>query len=84
MRSYDISSSKFSPALLDKKKKKSYLLLNSIWPHQKTHTQENDFCCLEEIFLKSHRSVVKKKKKVLLVNQLKNKHEYSFVTHLKP
>lgn len=45
MRSYDISSSNFSSALLDKKKKKMFADLQR-WPYQKTHTYENDFCCL--------------------------------------
>ena len=46
------------------------------------HTYENDFCCLK----KSISQVINKHglKKVLCVNQLRNKYKYSLVSLLKP
>ena len=46
------------------------------------HTYENNFCCLK----KSISQVINKHglKKVLCVNQLRNKYKYSLVSLLKP
>lgn len=83
MRSYDISSSKFSPALLDKKKKK-VICCSTAFGHIRRLTRRRMIAVALKKYFLNHTEVWLKKKKVLLVNQLKNKHEYSFVTHLKP
>lgn len=58
MRSYNISSGKFPPALLDKTKMLFAALQD--FACQKTYTYENDSCCIEKIFPKSYISMVKK------------------------
>ena len=80
---YDISSIKFSPALLDKNNIYIYnLLICSIWLCQKPIPMR-----MISVALKKNISQVIRKhglKKVLCVNQLRNKYKYSLVSLLKP